>query len=47
MLGAAHALWMLDHPDRVERQRRAIRMAVEECRQERTAMREIKKINGA
>jgi hypothetical protein len=46
VLGAAHALWMLDHADRVERQRRAIRMAVEECRQERTAMREIKKIKG-
>jgi hypothetical protein len=47
VVGAAHALWMLDEPDRAERQRRALRMASEEFRQERTALREIKNIGGA
>ena len=46
MVGAAHALWILDGPDRAERQLRALRMAHEEFRNERTAYREIVQIEG-
>lgn len=41
VLGAAHALWMLDGPNRVERQLRALRMAYEEFRNERVAYDEV------
>lgn len=47
VIGAAHALWMLDEPDQAERQRRALRMIVEEFRHERTAMHEISVIMGS
>ena len=46
VLGAAHALWMLDGPDRVERQLRALRMVHQEFSQERTAYRDIVQIEG-
>lgn len=46
VVGSAHALWMLDHPDRDERQRRAIRMAHYEAAAERTAVYEIEHIPG-
>lgn len=47
VVGAAHALWMLDHPDRAERQRRALRMAHNEAAAERTALYEIERVPGA
>lgn len=46
MLGAAHALWLLDVPERSERQRRALRLAHAEFTSERTALREIENISG-
>ncbi len=46
VVGAAHAMWLLDQDDQAERQRRALRLIVEECRQENTAMREISAIAG-
>ncbi|WP_344017982.1 hypothetical protein [Pseudonocardia kongjuensis] len=47
VLGSAHALWMLDHPDRKERQRRGLRMAHYEAANERTAVYEVEHIPGA
>lgn len=47
VVGAAHALWMLDHSDRAERQRRALRMAHYEAAAERTALYEVERIPGA
>lgn len=44
VVGSAHALWMLDHPDRAERQRRALRMAHYEGAAERTALYEIERV---
>jgi hypothetical protein len=43
VVGAAHALWLLDG-DRAQRQRRALRMAHEDYRQERAAMADIKRL---
>ncbi|MCD2198280.1 hypothetical protein LQ327_33435 [Actinomycetospora endophytica] len=45
VLGASHALWLLDHDSRQERQRRALRLAHEEFKQERTALRDMREIS--
>lgn len=41
LIGAAHALWMLDAPDRRTRQLRGLKIAHEEWRNERTAYQEL------
>lgn len=41
MLSGAHALWLLDGPDRVERQRRGLRLAHEEFFRDHQAVRDI------
>ncbi|MDQ3580010.1 MAG: hypothetical protein M3443_20915 [Actinomycetota bacterium] len=41
LLGAAHALWMLDEPNRAQRQLRALRIAHEEWRNERNAYQDL------
>jgi len=47
VLGAAHALWMLDAATRNERQLRALRIFHEECRNERNAYDELAKSGDA
>lgn len=41
ILGGAHALWLLDGPDRAERQRRALKIAHEEFHRDRQMLRDI------
>lgn len=41
MLSGAHALWLLDGPDRVERQKRGLRLAYEEFFRDHQAVRDI------
>lgn len=41
MLAGAHALWVLDGPDRPTRQRRALRLAYEEFHREHQAVTDI------
>jgi hypothetical protein len=41
VLSGAHALWLLDGPDRVERQRRGLRLAYEEFFRDHQAVRDI------
>lgn len=45
ILGSAHALWLLDGPDRAERQRRALRIAHEEFHRDRQTLRDIADIS--
>ncbi len=41
MLSGAHALWLLDGPDRIERQKRGLRLAHEEFSRDRQAVHDI------
>ena len=41
MLSGAHALWLLDGPNRIERQKRGLRLAHEEFSRDRQAVRDI------
>lgn len=45
ILGSAHALWLLDGPDRAERQRRALKIAHEEFYRDRQMLRDIADIS--
>jgi len=46
VLGAAHALWLLDAPDRVGRQKRGLRLAHEEFKRDRQTMTDLLDLTG-
>jgi hypothetical protein len=46
VLGAAHSLWVLDPPERAERQRRSLRLAHEEFRRERQLLIDVRDLGG-